>query len=61
MFNERLQSIIDTLTSALDDAAKFDSGNDAAGRRVRTASQQAKNDLQQLRLDVQTERNNRKS
>jgi len=61
MFNERLQSIIDALTEALQDASKFDSGVDAAGRRVRSAAQVAKNELQQLRLDIQSQRNNRKA
>ena len=61
MFEQRLQEIINTLTSSLEDAKKFDQNNDAAGRRIRAAAQQAKNDLQQLRLDVQSERNSRKS
>lgn len=60
MFEQRLQQIIDSLTSSLEDAKKFDQNNDAAGRRIRAAAQQAKNDLQQLRLDVQAERNSRK-
>lgn len=61
MFHERLQTIVTALTEALEDASKFDSGVDAAGRRVRAAAQLAKNDLQQLRLDIQSQRNNRKS
>ena len=61
MFEQRLQEIIDSLTASLEDAKKFDQNNDAAGRRIRGAAQQAKNDLHQLRLDIQTERNSRKS
>lgn len=61
MFKTQLQQIIDNLNAAIEDAEKFDSGNDAAGRRVRAASQEAKNNLQQLRLDIQAERNNRKA
>lgn len=61
MFEQRLQQIIDSLTSSLEDAKKFDQNNDAAGRRIRSVAQQAKNDLQQLRLDIQAERNSRKA
>ena len=61
MFHERLQTIVTALTEALEDASKFDSGVDAAGRRVLAAAQLAKNDIQQLRLDIQSQRNNRKS
>lgn len=61
MYKQKLSNIIDQLTVALEDADKFDQNNDSAGRRVRSAAQQAKNDLQNLRLEIQTERNNRKS
>ena len=61
MFKAQLQQIIDNLNAAIEDAEKFDSGNDSAGRRVRAASQEAKSNLQQLRLDIQAERNNRKA
>ena len=57
----QLQEIITFLTESLQDAEKFDSGNDAAGRRLRAACQETKTRLQQLRLDVQAERNSRKA
>jgi len=60
-YAQQLQSIIDSLTLALEDAAKFDSGVDAAGRRVRSSAQEAKTKLQELRLAVQAERNSRKT
>lgn len=61
MYKQKLSNIIDQLTAALEDANKFDQNNDSAGRRVRSAAQQARNDLQNLRLEIQTERNSRKS
>tara|TARA_B100001057_G_C22039696_1_gene640486 strand:- start:156 stop:350 length:195 start_codon:yes stop_codon:yes gene_type:complete len=60
-YTQQLQAIINTLTNSLQDAAKFDSGVDAAGRRVRSSAQEAKTKLQELRLSVQAERNSRKS
>lgn len=60
MYKEKLQLIINLLTSSLDDASKFDAGNDAAGRRIRKDCQDAKAELQKLRLEVQQERNTRK-
>ena len=60
-YTQQVQAIIDTLTNSLHDAAKFDSGVDAAGRRVRSSAQEAKNKLQELRLAIQAERNSRKS
>ena len=61
MYKEKLQLIINLLNSSLDDAIKFDAGNDAAGRRIRKDCQHAKAELQKLRLEIQEERNNRKS
>jgi len=61
MYKEKLQSIINSLNSSLDDAIKFDAGNDAAGKRIRKDCQDAKALLQELRLDIQEERNKRKS
>lgn len=61
MSKEKLQSIIDLLTSSLEDATKFDAGNDAAGKRIRKDCQDAKALLQELRVEVQQERNNRKA
>jgi len=60
LFEQQLQTIIDNLTNSLNDAASFDKGVDAAGRRVRQAIQTAKTDLQTLRVSIQTERNSRK-
>jgi len=59
-YKDQLQAIINTLTESLADASKFDAGVDAAGRRIRQSAQVAKQDLQNLRLSVQTERNSRK-
>ena len=61
MTKQKLQQLVDTLTEALSDAEKFDSGNDAAGRRVRAAAQEVKTELQALRQQVQAERNSRKN
>lgn len=61
MFKSQLQQIIELLTSALEDAEKFDTNNDAAGRRVRGFAQEAKTKLQELRVDIQNERNQRKA
>lgn len=60
-FTTQLENIINTLTTALEDAQKFDDGIDAAGKRLRASSQDAKNKLQELRLTVQAERNSRKN
>lgn len=60
LFEQQLQIIIDNLTNSLNDAASFDRGVDAAGRRMRQAIQVAKVDLQTLRTSIQTERNSRK-
>ncbi len=53
MILEQLQKIVTDLSDALADAGKFESGNAAAGTRVRKAAQQAKKDLQDLRIAVQ--------
>lgn len=60
-YKEQLQAIINTLTESLSDAAKFDAGVDAAGRRIRQSAQTAKQELQNLRLSIQAERNSRKT
>ncbi|RXM22030.1 histone H1, partial [Citrobacter sp. AAK_AS5] len=44
-----LTSIADELANAINDAQKFDKGNDTAGTRVRKAAQEAKSRLQGLR------------
>jgi hypothetical protein len=53
-YRQQLESIIETLNSALSDADKFDNGVDAAG-------QDNKNNLHNLRLAIQAERNSRKN
>ena len=60
-YKQQLESIINSLTSALADAEKFDNGVDAAGKRLRATAQDSKNQLHSLRLNVQTERNSRKN
>jgi len=60
-YTQQLQSIINMLTEALADAKKFDAGVDAAGRRIRSSAQDAKLELQNFRLAVQSERNSRKT
>ena len=60
-FKTQLEAIVNILTASLEDAQKFDDGIDAAGKRLRASSQEAKNKLQELRLSVQAERNSRKS
>jgi hypothetical protein len=57
MILEQLQKIVTDLSNALADAGKFDGGNAAAGTRVRKAAQQAKKDLQDLRIAVQEAKN----
>lgn len=60
MYKAQLNQIINSLNEALVEAEKFDAGNDAAGRRLRAACQEAKTNLQTLRVEVQNERNARK-
>ena len=60
-YTTQIQNLIDTLTASLDDATKFDSGVDAAGKRLRSTCQTAKTELQNLRTSIQTERNSRKA
>jgi hypothetical protein len=60
MVKTQLQEILTLITEAIQDAEKFDAGNDTAGKRLRVAAQKAKTKLHQLRLDVQAERNTRK-
>ena len=61
MYKAKLNEILNSLNDALTEAEKFDGGNDAAGRRLRAACQEAKANLQTLRVEVQTERTNRKA
>jgi NADH dehydrogenase FAD-containing subunit len=54
-----VQGMIDALTDALGDAAKHDKGNSAAGTRVRKAMQGAKAAAQNIRTQVQGDKNSR--
>ena len=53
-----VQAMIDDLTAALVDAAKHDKGNSAAGTRVRKAMQDSKAAAQDVRVQVQNDKNN---
>lgn len=57
---ETIQSLIDTLTSALEDAGKFDRGQDAAGKRLRATLQEIKTSCQNTRVSIQETRNSKK-
>jgi hypothetical protein len=61
MTKQAINDIIARLTEALADAEKFEAGNDAAGRRIRAAAQLAKNELQELRKQIQEQRNSQKA
>jgi hypothetical protein len=52
-----VQEMIDTLNDALADAVKHDKGNSAAGTRVRKAMQSTKNTAQDVRKQVQADKN----
>jgi hypothetical protein len=52
-----VQKMIDDLTETLVDAAKHDKGNSAAGTRVRKAMQAAKAAAQDVRKQVQADKN----
>jgi len=54
-----VQGMIDTLTDAMGDAAKHDRGNSAAGTRVRKAMQACKGCAQDVRKQVQSDKNSR--
>ena len=53
-----VQAMIDDLTATLVDAAKHDKGNTAAGTRVRKAMQESKAAAQNVRVQVQNDKNN---
>tara|TARA_B100001778_G_C18529761_1_gene603004 strand:+ start:558 stop:842 length:285 start_codon:yes stop_codon:yes gene_type:complete len=53
-----VQAMIDDLTATLVDAAKHDKGNSAAGTRVRKAMQESKAAAQNVRVQVQNDKNN---
>ena len=52
-----LEQVVQQLTEAMSDAEKADSGNKAAGTRVRKQMQELKRLAQDLRLDVQATKN----
>jgi hypothetical protein len=54
-----VQGMIDALNEALGDAAKHDRGNSAAGTRVRKTMQGCKNTAQDVRKQVQSDKNTR--
>ena len=54
-----VQGMIDALTDAMGDAAKHDRGNSAAGTRVRKAMQSCKGCAQDVRKQVQSDKNTR--
>jgi len=54
---ETLENIERQLHGAAEDAIKFDQGNNSAGTRVRKAMQNIKGLAQQVRLEVQAQKN----
>ena len=54
---ETLENIERQLQGAAEDAIKFDQGNNSAGTRVRKAMQNIKGLAQQVRLEVQEQKN----
>ena len=56
---EMIQDMINELTEAIADAEKHDSGNNAAGTRVRKVMQTCKNLAQDVRVKVQGDKNSR--
>ncbi len=54
-----VQGMIDALNEALGDSAKHDRGNSAAGTRVRKVMQGCKNTAQDVRKQVQSDKNSR--
>lgn len=56
---EMVQDMINDLTDALEDAEKHDSGNGAAGTRIRKMMQACKGLAQDVRLKVLDDKNSR--
>ena len=54
---ETLHNISEQLAGAIEDAERFDTGNNSAGTRVRKAMQNIKNLAQNVRLEVQAQKN----
>tara|TARA_R100001460_G_scaffold108189_3_gene158575 strand:- start:593 stop:775 length:183 start_codon:yes stop_codon:yes gene_type:complete len=55
----QVEEMLETLGNALRDAEKHDGGNAAAGTRVRKAMQELKVSAQAVRVQVQSDKNNR--
>ena len=55
----QVETMLETLGNALRDAEKHAGGNSAAGTRVRKAMQEIKVAAQAVRVQVQTDKNNR--
>ena len=56
---EMVQDMINDLTDALEDAEKHDSGNSAAGTRIRKIMQTCKGLAQDVRVKVLDDKNSR--
>lgn len=56
---EKIQDMINELTEVLGDAGKHDSGNNAAGTRIRKVMQTCKGLAQDVRVKVQSDKNSR--
>lgn len=56
---ELLNELIETLNGAVEDAGKFDGGNQAAGTRVRKALQTVVNGGKDLRKTIQEIKNSK--
>ena len=54
---ETLENISEQLADATNDAEKFDAGNNSAGTRVRKAMQNIKSLAQNVRLEIQAQKN----
>ena len=52
-----LLNMSEQLVDAINDAEKFDAGNNSAGTRVRKAMQNIKSLAQSVRLEVQAQKN----
>ena len=52
-----LHNMQEQLAEAIDNARKFDAGNNSAGTRVRKAMQNIKSLAQNVRLEVQAQKN----
>ena len=55
--SKTLYNMSEQLADAINDAEKFDAGNNSAGTRVRKAMQNIKSLAQNVRLEVQAQKN----